>query len=94
MPGGAPPHLDPADEDERAELIRLAHPELAAALDARQDVVIAMTSPPYVLTAAVVHKILHPGARVILWSQDVYPDAAEEYGTVRRGAGGTCRRRG
>ena len=26
-----------------------------------------------------------PGARVILWSQDVYPDAAEEYGTVRRG---------
>lgn len=51
----------------------------------RQDVVIAMTAPPYVLTAAVVHKILHPGARVILWSQDVYPDAAEEYGTVRRG---------
>lgn len=51
----------------------------------RQDVVIAMTSPPYVLTAAVVHRILHPGARVILWSQDVYPDAAEEYGTVRRG---------
>ena len=44
-----------------------------------------MTAPPYVLTAAVVHKILHPGARVILWSQDVYPDAAEEYGTVRRG---------
>jgi colanic acid biosynthesis glycosyl transferase WcaI len=51
----------------------------------RQDVVIAMTSPPYVLTSAVVHRILHPGARVILWSQDVYPDAAEEYGTVRRG---------
>lgn len=51
----------------------------------RQDVVVAMTSPPYVLVAAVVHRILHPGARVILWSQDVYPDAAEEYGHVRRG---------
>jgi glycosyltransferase involved in cell wall biosynthesis len=51
----------------------------------RQDVVIAMTSPPYALTAAVMHRILHPGARVILWSHDVYPDAAEEYGTVRRG---------
>jgi putative colanic acid biosynthesis glycosyltransferase WcaI len=51
----------------------------------RQDVVIAMTSPPYVLSAAVVHRILHPGARVVLWSQDVYPDAAEEYGQVRRG---------
>ena len=40
VPGGASPHLDPADEDERAELIRLAHPELASAIDAGQDVVI------------------------------------------------------
>ena len=40
MPGGAPPHLDPADEDDRAELIRLAHPELASALDAGEEVVV------------------------------------------------------
>jgi hypothetical protein len=40
VPGGASPHLDPADEDERAELIRLAHPQLASAIDAGQDVVI------------------------------------------------------
>jgi hypothetical protein len=40
VPGGASPHLGPADEDERAELIRLAHPELASAIDAGQDVVI------------------------------------------------------
>ena len=40
VPGGAPPHLDPADEDERAELIRLAHPEFASAIAAGQDVVI------------------------------------------------------
>ena len=41
VPGGAPPHLDPADEDDRAELIRLAHPELAAAIDAgEEDVVV------------------------------------------------------
>ena len=51
----------------------------------RQDVVIAMTTPPYALVTAVVHRVVHPGARVILWSQDVYPDAAEEYGAVRRG---------
>ena len=37
MPGGAPPHLDPADEDDRAELVRLAHPELAAAIDAGEE---------------------------------------------------------
>jgi hypothetical protein len=40
VPGGAPPHLDPADEDERAELISLAHPELAAAIGAGQEVVV------------------------------------------------------
>ncbi|MDP9384970.1 MAG: DUF1841 family protein, partial [Actinomycetota bacterium] len=40
VPGGAPPGLDPTDEDDRAELIRLAHPELAAAIDAGEEVVI------------------------------------------------------
>lgn len=51
----------------------------------RQDVVIALTSPPYILTAAVAHRLLHPRTRVILWSHDVYPDAAEAYGTIRPG---------
>jgi colanic acid biosynthesis glycosyl transferase WcaI len=49
----------------------------------RQDVVIALTSPPFVLVAAVAHRLLHPRARVILWSHDVYPDAAETFGTIR-----------
>ena len=51
----------------------------------RQDVVIALTSPPYILVAAAVHRWLHPGTRVLLWSHDLYPDAAEAYGTVRQG---------
>ena len=49
----------------------------------RQDVVIALTSPPYILLAAVAHRLLHPGTKVILWSHDVYPDAAEAFGTIR-----------
>jgi hypothetical protein len=40
VPGGAPPHLDPRDEDDLAELIRLGHPELAAALDAGEDIAV------------------------------------------------------
>ena len=52
----------------------------------RQDVVIALTTPPYVLVAAVAHRLLHPRTRVILWSHDVYPDAAEAFGTIRPGA--------
>ncbi len=49
----------------------------------KQDVVIALTTPPYVLVAAVAHRILHPRTKVVLWSHDVYPDAAEAYGTIR-----------
>ena len=51
----------------------------------RQDVVIALTSPPYILAAAVAHRLVHPRTRVILWSHDVYPDAAEAFGTIRPG---------
>lgn len=51
----------------------------------KQDVVIALTSPPYVLVAAVAHRLLHPRTRVVLWSHDVYPDAAEAFGTIRPG---------
>ncbi len=40
LPGGAPPHLDPLDTDDLAELIRLAHPELAVAVDAGEEVVV------------------------------------------------------
>ena len=51
----------------------------------RQDVVIALTTPPFVLVAAVAHRILHPRTKVVLWSHDVYPDAAEAFGTIRPG---------
>jgi Domain of unknown function (DUF1841) len=40
VPGGTASALDPADEDDRAELIRLAHPELAPAIDAGEEVVV------------------------------------------------------
>lgn len=51
----------------------------------RQDVVIALTTPPYALVAAVAHQVLHPRTRVVLWCHDVYPDAAEAFGTIRPG---------
>ncbi len=51
----------------------------------RQDVVIAMTSPPFIHVAAVAHRLVHPRTRIVLWCHDVYPDAAEEYGTIRCG---------
>jgi colanic acid biosynthesis glycosyl transferase WcaI len=51
----------------------------------RQDMIVALTSPPYIVVAAVAHRLLHPRTRIILWSQDVYPDAAEAFGTIRAG---------
>ena len=63
----------------------LAGAVMRLVLSPRQDVVVALTSPPYALIAAVAHRLVHPRARVVYWSHDVYPDAAEEYGAVRAG---------
>ena len=51
----------------------------------RQDVIIAMTTPPFVVVAALIHQVLHPTTRVVLWSMDCYPDAAERFGELRTG---------
>lgn len=50
-----------------------------------QDVIVVLTSPPYALATAVVHRMLHPQTRIVLWSHDVYPDAVEALGTIRPG---------
>src|SRR6266540_1374490 len=49
----------------------------------RQDVIIPLTSPPYAIVVAVAHRLLHRRTRIVLWSHDVFPDAAEEYGTIK-----------
>lgn len=51
----------------------------------RQDVIIAMTTPPFAVLAAVLHQLLHRRTRIVLWSMDCYPDAAERFGELRRG---------
>jgi len=51
----------------------------------RQDVVVSMTTPPLLVVGAVLHKLRHPSTRVVLWSMDCYPDAAERFGELRPG---------
>jgi colanic acid biosynthesis glycosyl transferase WcaI len=48
----------------------------------RQDVVISLTTPPYAVVWAMFHKLLARRTRVVLWSMDVYPDAAERFGQL------------
>jgi glycosyltransferase involved in cell wall biosynthesis len=57
---------------------------------ARHDVVVAMTTPPFLELAAFAHRAAHPGSRIVLWNMDCYPDAAERLGTLA--PGGTASR--
>lgn len=50
-----------------------------------QDVIIAMTTPPFAVVAALLHQLLHRRSRVVLWSMDCYPDAAERFEELRTG---------
>lgn len=43
----------------------------------KQDVIVSLTTPPYIAWAAALHKALHPGTRVVLWNMDCYPELAE-----------------
>ncbi len=51
----------------------------------RQDVVVALTTPPLIGLTAALHKLLHPRCRFILWNMDCYPDVLEAAGVVTKG---------
>lgn len=50
-----------------------------------QDVVIALTTPPWIGWAGWVHKTRHPGARLVIWTMDAYPEAVERFGAIQPG---------
>lgn len=50
----------------------------------RQDVIVVMTTPPFVYLIALAHKLRRRDTRVILWSMDVYPEVAERLRAVSR----------
>jgi glycosyltransferase involved in cell wall biosynthesis len=49
----------------------------------RQDLVISLTTPPFIAWAAVLHKWLHPRTRLMLWNMDCYPEALIRAGLIR-----------
>lgn len=48
-----------------------------------QDVIISMTTPPFIAWAAILHRSLRPSCRLLLWAMDVYPEAATRLGALR-----------
>ena len=47
-----------------------------------QDVIISLTTPPYIALAAILHRFFHRRTRIILWNMDCYPEAIERTGMV------------
>ncbi len=48
----------------------------------RQDLLICLSTPPFVGTLGVLHKLLHRETRLILWSMDCYPEVIERAGMI------------
>ncbi len=51
----------------------------------RQDVIISMTTPPFVALVTLFHRFFHRRTRIILWVQDCYPEMAERSSMIRAG---------
>lgn len=47
-----------------------------------QDVVLSLTTPPFVAWVGQVHRWLHPGTRLVIWMMDCYPETLERSGTL------------
>jgi glycosyltransferase involved in cell wall biosynthesis len=57
-----------------------------AALLPRQDVIVCLTTPPYIVLAGMLQKLQRPRTRLVLWNMDCYPEAAERTGMIRAGS--------
>ncbi len=51
----------------------------------RQDVILALTTPPFIVVAGWLHRMLHPNTKLVLWSMDCYPEVIERAGTIKPG---------
>jgi glycosyltransferase involved in cell wall biosynthesis len=49
----------------------------------RQDVVISLTTPPFIAFIGLLHKLMYPRVRLILWSMDCYPEVLELTGFLK-----------
>ncbi|MGB2896035.1 MAG: glycosyltransferase family 4 protein [Anaerolineales bacterium] len=51
----------------------------------KQDLIISLTTPPFIAWAAIGHKLLHRSTKVVLWNMDCYPEIAERAGVIDKG---------
>ncbi|HEV7299176.1 MAG TPA: glycosyltransferase family 4 protein [Tepidisphaeraceae bacterium] len=51
----------------------------------RQDVIVSLTTPPYIALTALLHKLFHRRTKLVLWNMDCYPDVVERANIIRKG---------
>jgi len=51
----------------------------------RQDVILSLTTPPFIAFTGVLHKLIHPRTQLVLWNMDCYPEVAERTDVIREG---------
>jgi glycosyltransferase involved in cell wall biosynthesis len=56
-----------------------------AAVLPRQDVIVCLTTPPYIVLAGLLQKLFRPKTRLVLWNMDCYPEAVERTGMLPAG---------
>jgi glycosyltransferase involved in cell wall biosynthesis len=47
-----------------------------------QDVIVSLTTPPFIAWVGVLHKLLHPAVKLVLWNMDSYPEILERTGVL------------
>lgn len=50
-----------------------------------QDVIVSLTTPPFIALTALLHRVRSRHTRLVLWNMDCYPEAAEITGCLRPG---------
>ena len=53
------------------------------AILAPQDIIITLTTPPFIGLVALLHKALHRRTKIILWNMDCYPEILERTGVIK-----------
>ncbi len=55
----------------------------------RQDVVVLLTTPPFIGWTGILHRLLHRRTKLLLWNMDCYPEVAERSGLLKPNAWST-----
>lgn len=51
----------------------------------RQDVIVSLTTPPYIGWVGAIHRMVRRRVKLVLWNMDCYPEIAERSGVIREG---------